>query len=47
MDDKLAVLLKRFAVAAVAHHEALEDMDEDRANTQAHMVSALHGALLR
>ncbi|MBT1070806.1 hypothetical protein [Pelotalea chapellei] len=47
MDDKLAVLLKRFAVAAAAHHEALEDMDEDRANTQARMVAALNGALLR
>lgn len=46
MPDKLLLLLKRFAVAAVAHHEALEDMDEERANAQARMVAALHGALL-
>lgn len=45
-NEKLALLLKRFAVAAVAHHEALEDMDEERANSQARIVAALHGALL-
>lgn len=46
-DDKLALLLKRFAVAATAHHEALEAMDEGRANAQARMIAALHGALLQ
>lgn len=45
-DDKLALLLKRFAVAATAHHEALEDMDEERTNAQARMVAGLHKALL-
>lgn len=46
MPDKLSLLLKRFAVAAVAHYEALEEMDEVRANAQARMVAALHGALI-
>jgi len=45
--DRLARLLSRFAVAARAHHEAVESMDEERAETQARMIAALHEALLR
>ena len=46
-DDRLERLLSRFAVAARAHHEALESMNEERADAQARMISALHGALVR
>ena len=46
-DIKLALLLARFATAATAHHEALEAMDEERANAHARMISGLHAALLR
>lgn len=45
--NKLERLLSRFAAAAMAHHAALEAMDEERANTHARMIAALHGALLR
>lgn len=45
-DDKLTRLLNRFAAAAVAHYEALEAMDEDRANVQARMLAGLYQALL-
>ena len=45
-DDKIALLLKRFAVAAATHYEALEAMDEERANAQARMIAGLHKALL-
>ena len=41
-DDKLTRLLHRFAVAAVAHHEALEEMDEERANAHARVISGLY-----
>jgi hypothetical protein len=46
-NDTLALLLKRFALAATAHHEALEAMDEGRANAQARMIAALHESLLQ
>jgi HEAT repeat protein len=46
-DDRLERLLRRFAVAARAHHEALESMDEERAETQARMLAALHDAVVR
>ena len=46
-EEKLARLLSRFAAAAMAHHAALEAMDEERANTHARMITALHEALLR
>jgi hypothetical protein len=46
-NDMLALLLKRFALAAMAHNEALEAMDEVRTNAQARMVTALHEALLQ
>lgn len=46
-DEKLARLLSRFATAAKAHQAALEEMDEERANAHARMLTVLHGALLR
>jgi hypothetical protein len=46
-DDRLERLLKRFAVAARAHHEALEALDAERAEAQARMVAGLHEALVR
>ncbi len=46
-DERLERLLKRFAVAARAHHEALEDLDEERAEAQARMIAGLHEALVR
>lgn len=45
-NDKLTRLLRRFAVAAVAHHEALEAMDEERANAHAHVISGLHRSII-
>ena len=47
LDDRLALLLKRFAVAARAHHEALEALDAERTEAQARMIAGLHGALVR
>jgi hypothetical protein len=44
-DDKLERLLNRFSAAAMAHHEALEAMDEERANTHARMIAGLYDAL--
>jgi hypothetical protein len=46
-DDRLARLLSRFALAAKAHHKAVEFMDSERAEAQARMIAALHGALVR
>src|SRR5512133_302061 len=43
--DKLEILLHRFCAAATAHHEALEAMDEERANTHARMVTGLYRAI--
>src|SRR6185369_7181753 len=45
--DRLNRLLKRFAVVARAHHEAVESMDAERAETQARMIAALYEALVR
>jgi hypothetical protein len=44
---RLALLAKRFAMAARAHHEALEAFDEGRTESQARMVAALREALAR
>jgi hypothetical protein len=44
-DDKLERLLSRFSAVATAHHEALEAMDEERANTHARMIAGLYNAL--
>ncbi|MBK5274697.1 MAG: hypothetical protein JJE30_06560 [Desulfuromonadales bacterium] len=45
-DNKLELLLSRFSTAARAHNEALEDMDEVRANAQARMIAGLYDAIL-
>jgi hypothetical protein len=44
--DRLERLLIRFAVAARAHHEALESLDEERTEAHARMITALHGAVV-
>ena len=46
-DEKLSVLIRRFAVAAQAHQAALEDMDEDRANAHSQVISGLYAAIIR
>jgi hypothetical protein len=46
-DERLAQLLRRFGAAATAHHEALEAMDEERANIHARMIAGLYDAILR
>jgi hypothetical protein len=46
-DEKLSVLVRRFAIAAQAHQAALEDMDEDRANAHARVISGLSAAIIR
>jgi len=45
-DDKLTRLLHRFAAAAQAHHEALEAMDEERANSHARVIAGLHRSII-
>ena len=44
-DDKLTQLLNRFAAAARVHHEALEAMNEERANAHARMIDGLHRSI--
>jgi len=46
-DEKLSLLIHRFAVAAQAHQAALEDMDEERANAHARVISGLHETISR
>ena len=46
-DERLTVLVRRFAVAAQAHQAALEDMDDDRANAHARVISGLFAAIIR
>jgi hypothetical protein len=46
-NEKLTLLLRRFTVAVQAHQAALEDMDEERANAHARVVSGLHAAIIR
>lgn len=46
-DDKLARLLVRFAIAAKAHYQALEAMDEVRASTHALIIAGLYEAIVR
>lgn len=46
IDDKLKRLLHRFAIAAAAHHQALEEMDEDRADAQARMIAGLYRSIV-
>lgn len=45
-DDKLTRLLHRFAVAAMAHHEVLETMDEEGANAHARVISGLYRSII-
>jgi hypothetical protein len=44
-NDKLSRLLLRFGAAATAHHEALEAMDEERANTHARLIARLYESI--
>ena len=45
-DDKLTRLLHRFATTARAHYQALEAMDEERANAHATMIVGLHRSIV-
>jgi len=45
IDDRVARLLRRFSAAATAHHEALEAMDEERANTHALIIARLYESI--
>jgi len=45
-DEKVSLLIRRFAIAAQAHQAALEDMDEDRANAHARIINGLHLAII-
>lgn len=44
-EDQLTRLVRRFAVTAKAHHEALEVMDDVLANRHAAMIAALYAAI--
>jgi len=44
--DKLILLLHRFALTAKAHFQAMEDMDEERANAHARMIAGLHRSII-
>jgi len=44
--NHLDTLLRRFVIAARAHHAAIEAMDAERANRHARMTGALHQAIL-
>jgi len=46
-NEKLSLLIRRFAIAAQAHQAALEDMDEVRANAHARVISGLYSAIIR
>jgi hypothetical protein len=45
-DDRLTRLLHRFATAATAHHQALEEMNEERSNTHAQMIAGLYRSIV-
>jgi len=45
-DDKLTRLLNRFAITATAHYMALEEMNEERANTYAQMINGLYRSII-
>ena len=45
-EARLQRLLQRFALAAQAHHNALETLDAERAETQARMLAGLCASLL-
>ena len=46
-NEKLSLVLRRFAIAAQAHQTALEDMDENRANAHAQIITGLYTAIIR
>ena len=45
-DEKLTLLLHRFAVASIAHYQALEEMDEERANAHARIITGLYRSII-
>ncbi len=45
-DDKLTRLLQRFATTARAHYQALEAMDEERANNHAQIIAGLYRSII-
>jgi hypothetical protein len=47
VNDRLARLVSRFATAARAHQEALEELDESRAGTQVRIIAGLFEAIVR
>jgi hypothetical protein len=46
-NEKLFLLISRFAIAAQAHQIALEDMDENRANAHSRVISGLYASIIR
>ncbi len=46
-EEKVAILLRRFAASTQAHQEALEEMEEERANRHAGIISQLRVVILR
>ena len=46
VEDRLQLLLQRFIRAAQAHHEAVEALDAERAETQARILAGLHESLV-
>ena len=44
--NQLDTLLRRFATAAKAHHEAMEAMDEEKADKHAAMTGALYQSIM-
>lgn len=45
--NKLQILIKRFAVAAEAHYVAMEEMNAERAERQAVVISRLFEVIVR
>ena len=45
-NEKLTLLLQRFASAAVNHFQAIENMDEKRANSCAAMIAGLYKSIV-
>jgi len=45
-DEKLTLLVRRFAIAAQAHQTALEEMDEGRANAHSRVISGLYATIV-
>jgi hypothetical protein len=44
--DKISRLMHRFASAASAHYQALEEMNEERSNTFAQMIAGLYRSII-